>query len=97
MTPQPVDPWPSARLFVQTALGWDHTHQLHRFPGKVELGWNLVCGDVPDQISDARFADDRSNCIIEVCNDDCRPVTSQGFACAEADLSLLISVWGQWD
>ena len=77
---------------MQTALGWDHTHQLHRFPGKVELGRNLVCGNVPDQISGAPFADDGSNYVIEVCNDDGRTVDDGEVD--SKDLGELLALWG---
>ena len=70
------------------------------FGGLVELGQNLVCGNVPDQISGAPIADDGSNCVLEVCNDDCRPVEScfgdidDDGEVGSKDLSELLALWG---
>jgi len=70
------------------------------FGGTVELGQTLVCGNVPDQISGAPFADDGSNCVLEVCIDDCRPVEScfadinDDGEVGSSDLSELLSLWG---
>ena len=58
----------------------------------MELGRNLVCGNVPEQISVAPFADDGSNCVIEVCKDDCRPLDDGEVD--SRDLGELLAVWG---
>lgn len=70
------------------------------FGGKVELGQTLVCGNVPDQISGAPFADDGSNCVLEICTDDCRPdegcfadIDDDGEV-GSKDLSELLARWG---
>ena len=70
------------------------------FGGLVELAQNVICSNVPDQISGAPFADDGSNCINEICVEEaCTPdpcpadIDGDGEV-GSKDLSELLSLWG---